>query len=321
VLVNSVAYLDGRRLADVPLGKMGDYLGRTGVLVWVALVDPGPEELDGVQAEFHLHPLAVEDARHGHQRPKVEEYGESLFLVLQTAELRDGEVHVGEVAVFVGEDYLVSVRRGSSLGFSDVRARCEREPELLQRGSTFVAYALMDQVVDRLFPVIDELADRLEEVEELIFRGQSTRDSVEAAYQLKKRIGRLQHLARPLLEATTKLHGGRVPRLCQGMHDYFRDVHDHLQLAVQTLDGLAETVTSATAMNLALISLQENITTKRLASYAALLAVPTLIVGVYGMNFEHMPELKWEFGYWAVLAAIVAVDLTLWWRFRRADWL
>src|SRR5512137_155364 len=321
MLVNCVAYQDGRKIADIPVEDISEYVERPECLVWVALKDPSAAELDTLQEEFSLHPLAVEDARKGHQRPKIEEYGDSLFVVLQTVEVAGDELSVGEVDVFVGKNSVLSVRTLSEQGFAGVRARCEREPELLRQGAGFVLYALMDAVVDRYFPVIDFLEQKLEVAEDQIFTGAPARASVEALYLLKRQLTTLQHAVRPLLEATGKLYGGRVPAICVGTQDYFRDVYDHLLRINQSIDSLRETVATAMSVNLSLISLQENETTKRLASYAALIAVPTLIAALYGMNFQHMPELSWVYGYPAALGFMAGVDLWLFSRFRKAGWL
>ena len=322
MLVNCVAYREGRKLADISVEAISDHLAQPGCFVWVAIKDPEPAELAVMQEEFALPALAVEDAQHGHQRPKVEEYGDSLFVVLHALEaLPEDGVGTGEVAVFVGANYLLSVRRGAREGFAAVRARCEREPELLRQGAGFVLYAIMDAVVDRYFPVVEALEEELDRVEQHIFQGAPARASVEALYQVKQRLMTLQHAVRPLTEATGKLFGGRVPPVCVGLQDYYRDVFDHLLRLQQDLDAIRETATTALSVNLSLTSVQQNETTKRLAAYAALIAVPTLIAGVYGMNFQHMPELSWIFGYPAALALMVGIDLWMWWQFRRADWL
>ena len=321
MLVNCVVYQNGKKLADIAQEDIHRYLNQPKCFVWVALRDPEPDELATMQREFGLHELAVEDAHHGHQRPKLEEYGDSLFAVMHTIELAGEELRVGEMDVFVGENYVLSVRSGSEQGFANVRARCEREPHLLKQGAGFVLYALMDAVVDRYFPVIDALELELERVEERIFAGSPARANVEALYAIKRKLMVLKHAAGPLHEAASKLYGGRVPEVCAGTQEYFRDVYDHLFRINQSIDSLREMVTTAISVNLSLITLQENETTKRLAAYAALVAVPTMIAGIYGMNFEYMPELKWAFGYPATLAVMGGIDAYLFFRFRRAGWL
>jgi magnesium transporter len=321
MIVNCVAYRDGHKVEDLAPERISDALAAPGNMLWVALKDPDDGELDVMKEEFGLPELAVEDARKGHQRPKVEEYGDLLFVVMHTVEVVDGELLNGEVAVFVGRNYVLSVRHRTTQGFGGVRARCESEPDLLRQGAGFVLYALLDAVVDRYFPVIDDLEGRLEEAERRIFKGAPARESVEALYDLKLQITTIQHAVRPLLESLGKLFGGRVPPACNGFHDYFRDVFDHLQRVNQSIDGLREMVVTAMTVNLSLISLQENETTKRLAAYAALVAVPTMVAGIYGMNFEHMPELKMLHGYPMALGLMVVADFYLFYRFRKARWL
>jgi magnesium transporter len=308
MLVNCVAYENGEKVADLPLEEIRGYLKGPGSFVWVALKDPAEGEFQVLQEKFSLHELAVEDASHGHQRPKMDEYGSSLF------------ISQGEVAIFVGPGYIVSVRRNAQLGFADVRRRCEQEPELLRHGPAYVLYALMDAVVDRYFPVLEDLAEEAENIEERIFKGQNTRAQIEALYGLRRKLMLLDRATGPLLEVTGKLHGGRVPPICSGLHDYFRDVYDHLIRLKQSIENLREMATTVMSVNLSLITINENEVTKRLASYAALVAVPTMIAGVYGMNFDNMPELGWRWGYPLALGSMVIIDLYLVYRFRKAGW-
>jgi len=321
MLVNCVAYQDGKRLADIQKREIRSYLQQPGCFVWVALRDADAAELAEMQDEFDLHELSVEDARHGEQRPKIEEYGDALFVVLQTVEVAGEELKFGEMDVFVGRNYVLSARQKTQRGFQDVRARCEREPELLRHGSGYVLYALMDAVVDRYFPVLDAVEAELEALEEQIFTGKSPRENIEALYYVKQKLMALKHAAGPLLDASSRLYGGRVPHVCAGLGDYFRDVYDHLVRLNQSIDTSRDTVTTAIQVNLAMITIGESEVTKRLAAYAALVAVPTMIAGIYGMNFETMPELSWSFGYPVALAVMVAIDAYLFYRFRKAGWL
>jgi len=321
MLINCAAYQDGKKLSDIEPTHIRRHVSRPECFVWVALYEPEPRELAIMQREFDLHELAVEDARHGHQRPKIEEYGDSLFCVLQTVASTDDKLSVGEVAIFVGPNYLLSARSRSEHGFENVRARCEREPQLLRHGSGFVLYALMDSIVDRYFPVLEALEDELERIEERIFAGSSPRGNIESLYTIKRKLTVLKHAVEPLIEATAKLHGGRVPKICANTHHYFRDVYDHLVRINQSIEALRDTVTTAISVNLSLITLQDNETTKRLAAYAALVAVPTMIAGIYGMNFQNMPELKWMFGYPLALASMFGIDFYLFYRLRRSGWL
>lgn len=322
MLISCVAYKDGNKVTDLGIDEVQNYVNQPGYLVWVALREPDTETLDKLQQLLGLHPLAVEDARNGHQRPKVEDYGDSLFAVMQIIEPDGAELRVGEVAVFAGRNYVVSVRSHAERGFQEVRVRCEREPELLRLGSGFVLYALTDAVVDRYFPVLDLLEAELETVEERIFANSgSPRANIEALYDLKNRLMVVKHAVAPLLEGISNLSGARVPALCVGLREYFRDIYDHLLRLNQTIETIRDSVATATSVNLSMISLQENETMKRLAAYAALIAVPTLIAGIYGMNFQHMPELGWKFGYISALGVMAVIDVYLFYRLRKAKWL
>jgi len=321
MLVNCVAYTHGQKLSDIPVADISEHLKRPDCFVWVALKDPTPAELEAIKEEFGLHELAIEDAHHGHQRPKIEEYGDSLFIVMQLVEPVGDELRVGELAVFVGPQYVVSVRREAEQAFAEGGGRCELEPQLMQHGAGFVLYALMDTVVDRYVPVLERLVDEFEELETRIFNGQTTRAQIEQIYSLKQKLMVLDHAVVPLIEVASKLHGGRVPMVCAGLPDYFRDVYDHLLRLKQSIDNLRDMLTTAISVNLSLITLQETEVTKQLAAYAALVAVPTAIAGVYGMNFSHMPELDWIWGYPMAIGIMVAIDLYLVYRFRKANWL
>ena len=321
MLINCVAYEAGRKIADVPIESISDWLNRPGSFVWVALRDATDAELSQMQEEFGLHPLAVEDAHHGHQRPKIEEYGDMLFVVMQLFEQLQGETQIGEVAIFVGPNYVLSVRNRSSQHFLGVRERCEREPQLLRHGAGFVFYALMDAVVDRYFPLLDTIDTELEGIEAQIFERGSARWNIQRLYALKRRATMLRHAVAPLLEVAGKLHGGRVPAVCAGTQEYFRDVEDHLARINAAVDSIRDTIGTAIQVNLSTVTIEESENTKRLAAWAAIFAVSTALAGIWGMNFEHMPELKWKYGYPLALSLIAASAGFLYWRFRRAGWL
>lgn len=321
MLINCVAYQDGKRLHDVPIQQIGQFLHRPDCFVWVALKDAEPDELMQMQREFSLHELAVEDALHGHQRPKIEEYGDSLFGVVHIIEMTNGELLVGEMDIFVEENYVLSVRNRSKQGFLGVRERCEREPHLLKQGSAFVFYALMDAVVDRYFPVLDTLESELETVEEQIFVKGSERANIERLYQLKRKVMVLKHAVMPLMEAVSKLYGGRVPRICVNTQEYFRDVYDHLYRINTSIDNMRDTIGMAIQVNLSMVTIDESEVNKRLAAWAAIFAVATAFLGIWGMNFDVMPELKWKYGYPTALFLVASICGYLYWRFKRAGWL
>ena len=321
MLINCAAYQVGTKLSDIPIAEISDYVSRPDCFVWVALKDAEASELEEMRREFGLHPLAVEDAHHGHQRPKIEAYGDSVFAVMHQIEMVDGELVVGEVDVFIGKNYVLSVRNHSAQDFLGVRLRCEQEPHLLSHGSGFVFYALMDAVVDRYFPVLDALESELETIEEQIFAKASARANIERLYDLKRKVMVLKHAAAPLMEAAGKLHGGRVPAVCANSQEYFRDVYDHLNRINASIDTIRDTIGTAIQVNLAMVTIEESEVNKKLAAWAGIFAVATAFAGIWGMNFKSMPELQWEYGYPAALTIIAAACGLLYRRFKRSGWL
>lgn len=322
MLINCATYREGEKLADIPIADISDYVTQPDCLIWVALRDADDAELTQMQEEFDLPALAVEDARHGHQRPKLEEYGDSLFAVMHLPEFDSaGTLSVGELNVFIGANYVLSVRNRSRYDFQAVRRRCEREPRLLKQGAGFVFYALLDAVVDRYFPLVDVLESQLELVEAQMFVKGEARANVQRMYELKREAMVLKHAVAPLMEAVGKLQGSRVPAVCAGLPEYFRDVYDHLVRINTSVDNIRDTIGTAVQVNLSMVAIEDNETTKQLAAWAGIFAVATALVGIWGMNFEHMPELAWDYGYPAALCFIAAVCGLLFRRFKRVGWL
>jgi magnesium transporter len=321
MLINCVAYQDGVKLADIPIDDISDYLQKPDCFIWVALFEADNAELEKMQEEFGLHDLVVEDAQHGHQRPKIEEYDESLFVVMHMLDAVDSTIEIGEVHVFVGRNFILSIRNRSKHNFRTVRERCEREPELLRLGSGFVLYTLMDAVVDRYFPVMDDLETQLESIEEHIFDKGSALGNIARLYELKRKVATLKHAVTPLMEATGKLHGGRVPPVCSSTQAYFRDVHDHLTRLNTGIDAMRETISTAIMVCQSTVAIEQNVINKQLAAWAAIFAIATVFTGIWGMNFQHMPELQWTYGYPVALLILVAVCGFLYLRFKRTDWL
>ncbi len=321
MIINCAVYENGRKRADIHADDISHWLQQPGCFVWVALQDPDAAELAQLQEEFDLHELAVEDARKGHQRPKMEEYGNTLFVVMHLLDPSfqvDSAEPVGELAVFAGPNFVLSVRTRCAQNFMAVRQRCEREPELLQHGAGFVLYALMDAAVDRYFPLLDDFETELEDVEEHIFTPGAARGNIERLYALKRRTGMLRHAVAPLLDVLGKLHGGRVPPVCAGVQEYFRDVHDHVTRIAGTTESVRDTIGTAIQVNLSMVTIEESETTKQLAAWAAIFAASTALAGIWGMNFEGMPELKWMYGYPIALSVILTTGVVLYWRFRKA---
>jgi magnesium transporter len=321
MVVGCAAYRDGRRVAEVDI----DAADTVGVgedrFVWIGLHEPDEELLRKVQSRFGLHDLAVEDAHNAHQRPKLEVYGDSLFVVLRTAQLEGGRIQCGETHIFAGSGYVVTVRHGSSHSYAEVRARCEGTPKLLTKGESFVVYSIMDFVVDRYFPILHALETEVDALEDAVFAQRAGRQDVERIYELRHELMRLRRAVAPLQEVCNRIMRFDAPVIDHAMHPYFRDVQDHVIRVVEGIDNLRELLTSALEANLLFLSVQQNDVTKKLAGWAAILAVPTAIAGIYGMNFENMPELKASLGYPAVLLFIAALSGFLYYRFKRAGWL
>jgi len=324
VIVNCAVYSSGCKVEDIPLDQAGEWAARDGHFVWIGLLDPSEEEMRLVQAELGLHDLAVEDAHRAHQRPKLEEYGDGFFVVLRTARL-DAEkknVERGETHIFVGPRYVVSIRHGDTGSYADVRGRCEATPGHLAMGPGFVLYAIMDFIVDNYFPVIEYIEDRLGALEERIFGGsRPQRDVAQRIYQMKRQLISSKRAVSPLVDVCNRLTRwdghGLIP---DEVRPYFRDVYDHVVRINDTIDGLRELLSSALDANLALVSIRQNEIMKQLAGWAAIVAAPTLLAGIWGMNFEAMPELRVWWGYPLALALIFGIMGVLYWRFRRAGW-
>jgi magnesium transporter len=324
MIVDCAVYARGERLRN----GVSDVAGTralaqaSGGFVWVGLFEPTVEEFQSVRAEFDLHELAVEDAVKAHQRPKLELYGETLFLVLKTVVSRvpDEIVDIGEVMLFVGADFLVSVRHGEVSGLGDVRKGLEQRPDLLSLGPGAALHALVDHVVDGYQPVVDRLRDAVEQVEADVFSDERT-NPVERIYYLRREVLEFHRATAPLIPDVERLAAGDVSYVGRELYAYFRDVADHLLRVVGQLDGFRDLLASILQANLTQVGVRQNEDMRRITAWVAIIAVPTMIAGIYGMNFEHMPELRWRFGYPLVLAVIAVVCGTLYRRFRRAGWL
>ena len=321
-VVNCVAYgRDGKR-RDISLDAISDVLAHDdGSFVWVGLYEPDEGILDKLQEEFCLHDLAVEDAHNAHQRPKIETYGNSLFVALHTAQKVDSHIRFGETHIFIGPRYLVTVRHGASSSYAPARARMERELDLLAHGPSAALYAILDMVADNYLPIVDEFSQELNELEQDIFAGDFRKDTVHKLYDLKRELTRLRMAVAPLQDILGQLSRVRSGLIDEEIQLYFRDVHDHTVRLNESTDTLREMLTAAMTVNLSLVTVQQGETVKRLGAWAALLAAPTLIASWYGMNFTHMPELAGRYSYWILIAAMVVICGVLYGMFKRAKWL
>jgi magnesium transporter len=322
-VIDCAAYAQGLRVATVEIADISEQIKHEDRFVWVGLYEPDEKLLREIQEEFGLHDLAIEDAHGAHQRPKLEQYENCLFAVLRTAHLA-GEpqnVEFGETHIFVGSRYVVSVRHGSLQSHVGLRARCEASQHLLAKGPCFVLYALMDFVVDQYVPIVEALEEQVVELEEVIFGEKLIQETTRRIYHLKRELLSIKRAVSPLVDVCNHLMRFDLELIPADTKPYFRDVYDHAVRVNEMVDTLRELLATALDANLSIISVSQNKDTKRLAAWAAIIAVPTAIAGIYGMNFQFMPELGWRFGYAVALGIMAVVCSGLWLGFKRSGWL
>jgi len=323
MIVDCAVYEQGRRRdGALELHDAYEACRREGAWTWIGLYEPTEEEFDSIRREFDLHELAVEDAIKAHQRPKLEAYDDMLFVVLKTARYIDPSevVEFGEILVFLGEDYIITVRHGEGSGLHEVRERLERDPEQLARGPGAVLHAIMDRVVDDYAPALRGLEVDVDQIEEEVFSSQRT-NPAERIYHLKREVIEFIRATAPLIHPLDRLAGGHYAQVQPEVTTYFRDVNDHILRVHETLEGMRDLLTSVLDANLAQVGVRQNEDVRKISAWVAILAVPTAVAGIYGMNFEHMPELTWTWGYPAALVFMASVCSILYWRFKRAGWL
>ncbi len=319
-IVNCAAYADGCRVANVDISDISEVLKQEDRFIWIGLHEPEEEMLKQVQREFGLHDLAIEDALHSHQRPKLEAYGETLFIVLRTAQMHGSQIDLGETHFFLGRNFIVTVRHGSSLTYTDVRARCESTPHLLRKGPGFALYAVMDAIVDQYFPVIDALELELGALEEKIFDEKFRRETTAEIYHLKRQLLDVKRAVSPLIDICNRLMRFDLKLIEEETRPYYRDVYDHAIRINEMVDNARELLTTALEANFSLISISQNDVSKRFAGWAAIIGVPTMVAGIYGMNFRFMPELDWQWGYPIVMITTFGSCIALYLLFKRSGW-
>lgn len=300
--------------------RAGEVAEEAGTFVWLGVVEPDEEEFQAIAAEFGLHELAVEDAVRAHQRPKVEEYGETIHVVLKTARYVDPEevIEVGEVSVFVAPGFIITVRHGDA-DLAPVRERLEQRPDLMAKGPGAALYAIADHIVDSYMEAGHGFDEDVREVELQVFgEGQNPTQRI---YKLEREVLEFQAAANPLEEALEQLCRADSRVIPENLHEYFRDVEDHLRRVSTRIENFRQLLDSALEANLTQVSMRQNEDMRKISAWVAIVAVPTMVAGIYGMNFAHMPELEWRFGYPAVLGLILTICLYLYWRFKRAGWL
>jgi magnesium transporter len=323
VIVDYAIYEHGRRKPEqVPLEQAVTACRAPDTFVWIGLYEPTEQEFETIRKEFDLHDLAVEDAIHAHQRPKLEVYGEMVFVVLKTARYVDPEevVQLDEILVFLGHDYVITVRHGKASELHGVRTSLEADPKRLAHGPGAVLHAIVDRVVDDYGPAISGLGEDVEEVEGEVFSPDRS-NPTERIYKLKREVLEFGRATTPLLDPVDRLARGRYEVIPEPVRAYFRDVDDHLRRVREQLDGYRDLLTSVLEANLAQVTVQQNQDVRTISAFVAILAVPTMIAAIYGMNFDHMPELRWDLGYPAVLAVMVGICFALYRYFKRIGWL
>lgn len=322
MVVNCIAYRkDGCRIGDITLDAISDVLTEPDTFVWVGLHEPDEALLEKLQDEFGLHDLAIEDAHNAHQRTKIETYGDSLFLVVQTAQLITGHLAFGETHIFFGPRYLVTIRHGASLSYAPARRSCENAPELLAMGPSYGLYSVLDFIVDNLSPIIQDFREELQELEQAIFAETFNRDTIRRLYDMQHELMRLRLAVAPLqdiISQLVRLHPNLIP---DQLRAYFRDVYDHVFRVNESIGAMREMLAAAINVNLALVSFGQNEVMKKLAGWAAMLAAPTLLTSWYGMNFTHMPELNQPWAYPAMITVMVVVVGGIYLGLKRARWL
>jgi magnesium transporter len=321
-IVAASVYAGGRRVAaEIAIEDAREWSKRPGHVVWIGLFEPSQELLARVQAQLDLHPLAIEDAGHPHQHPKIEQYGEALFIVARTAQIVDQRIGFGETHIFVGHGYVVTVRHGASTSYMSVRARCESCPTVLSRGEHYILYAILDFIVDNYMPVVETIHEEVEALEDRVFEKSLDKQDVQRLYMLRRDLLRLRNTAGPLVNVCRRLEHAEVVAIEPAMQPLFRDVTDHVRRVEEEIDMLREVLAFAFEASLMSGQTEQTGITRRLAAWAAILAVPTAIAGIYGMNFKHMPELNWEYGYFVVVGVIATICTTLFLLLRRNGWL
>ena len=330
MIIDCAVYQDGkRRPGEVALHEAYEAGSADNAFVWIGLYEPDEAEFDSVRREFNLHELAVEDAINAHERPKLEVYDDTLFVVLKTARYVDTDdtVEFGEIMLFIGPQFVVAVRHKPASALGDVRKQIESRPDLLRFGPGAVLYAILDRVVDDYLPVVDGLDQDVKEVEGEVFSHAGT-NPAERIYLLKREVIEFHQATAPLAEPLDRLVHGMVPGMHGELGEYFRDIQDHLQRVVDNVSSFRELLTSVLQANLTQVALrqnevgvQQNADMRKISAWVAIVAVPTMIAGIYGMNFQHMPELTWTLGYPLALGVMAAACLVLYRAFRRNGWL
>jgi magnesium transporter len=321
MIMKCVAYQNGLSIGDLSIEEISDVLQQENTFVWLGLREANTELLTKIQQEFGLHDLAIEDACTAHQRPKIEEYGDSLFIVLHTVQLIDNKLEFGETHFFLGSRFLVTVRHGTSQAHTKIRERCQSMPKQLAKGPGFALYSIMDFIVDNYISVIDSLQEQFDTLELAIFQHRPSWQTMEGLYELKRELLLLEGAITPAIDICKELmrsHNNIIPK---EVRFYFRDISDHIKRIDRAIHGMREMLIAAMQVHLTFETVRQNEVVKRLAGWGAILAIPTMVFSWYGMNFKHMPELDWEFSYPIAISTVTLSCILLYIRLKRKGWL
>jgi magnesium transporter len=327
MLINCTVYKSGIKQKNLTIDEIPLWADKQDHVLWAAFNNVDDLLLDKVQSIFKLNELAVEDTgqpvdfAEQNQIPRIVEYQNTIFIMANLLEYKNNQIHAGEMTLFVGSNYILSFRKNSEHRFNNVRERCEREPDLVKLGPGYILYAILDEIVDRYFPLLSKIENELEIIEKEMFINKNKKEIIEKLYLLKNEKTDLRHATMPLSEVLGKLHGGRVPAVCTNVQDYFNDIHNHLIRINKSIESFKDSINTSIQVSLGLVTIEESETTKKLAAWAAIFAVCTTGVGIWGMNFKHMPELEWEYGYPLALLVIFFIAFYVYRRFKKTGWL
>ncbi len=327
MLINCSLYKDGIKQKNLTIDEISHWAGKQDHVLWAAFNNVDDFLLDKIQGIFKLNELAVEDTgqpvdfAEQNQIPRIVEYQNTIFIMANLLEYKNNQIEAGEMTLFVGSNYILSFRKNSEHRFTNVRDRCEREPDLLKMGPGYILYAILDEIVDRYFPLLNRIEDEMAMIEKEIFKKKDTKKIIEKLFQLKTQTTDLRHATIPLSEVLGKLHGGRVPTVCMNLQDYFNDIHNHLIRINKSIENFRDGITTSVQVSLALATIEKSETTKKLAAWAAIFGVCTTGVGIWGMNFKHMPELDWQYGYPLSLLIIFGAAYYVYKKFKKSGWL
>jgi magnesium transporter len=327
MLINCSLYKDGIKQKNLTIDEISHWADKQDHVLWAAFNNVDDFLLDKIQGIFKLNELAVEDTgqpvdfAEQNQIPRIVEYQNTIFIMANLLEYKNNQIEAGEMTLFVGSNYILSFRKNSEHRFTNVRDRCEREPDLLKMGPGYILYAILDEIVDRYFPLLNRIEDEMAMIEKEIFKKKDTKKIIEKLFQLKTQTTDLRHATIPLSEVLGKLHGGRVPTVCMNLQDYFNDIHNHLIRINKSIENFRDGITTSVQVSLALATIEKSETTKKLAAWAAIFGVCTTGVGIWGMNFKHMPELDWQYGYPLSLLIIFGAAYYVYRKFKKSGWL